>query len=586
MQTLPKPNVLRDSLESAGRLQEKILGEEIERLRLEAENAWRSRDRVEEFLQKEIRKLQRDVADRDAQLRRLHSDKIDSLQQEIARLENDFSVQSRELEKANKLLAWFLKTYFGQKSEKDAVEKKSKEAPSEEASMAEIPAPEVVKEKRKRGQQKCSKGHGRTEQEQSLPTDETFLEPPSCACATCGTPYRQLEETEDSPLTEIEIQLLQVLYQRRKYVTQCACNGKKIITASPPPKLYPKTSIGNSLWVYLVVQKFLNGIPTNRTLKDLSLNGFSLAQGTVTGGFKIIGDLLEPLYQAIVHHCRRADFWNADETSWRVFDTGTKRWWLWVISSGDAVTYVVDPSRSKKVPGEFFTASTGVLMTDRFASYKALQAAIRKAWCWVHVRRDFLKIFNGVKKLKQWAKEWLEKIAQLFVLNHKRFELWSAGWHFGTQWEQAETALKQHVQHMQDTLQEQIWRTDIHPEQKKALSSLKVHWHGLTMFLDDPRIPLHNNRAERLLRNAVILRKNSYGSGTEWSGHLTARLFSIVQTWLINRLDPQKLLRFYFDECSRTPGKPPPDVNQFLPWAMTEKKRREFALPKTYAAPG
>jgi transposase len=403
MQTLPKPNVLRDSLESAGRLQEKILGEEIERLRLEAENAWRSRDRVEEFLQKEIRKLQRDVADRDAQLRRLHSDKIDSLQQEIARLENDFSVQSRELEKANKLLAWFLKTYFGQKSEKDAVEKKSKEAPSEEASMAEIPAPEVVKEKRKRGQQKCSKGHGRTEQEQSLPTDETFLEPPSCACATCGTPYRQLEETEDSPLTEIEIQLLQVLYQRRKYVTQCACNGKKIITASPPPKLYPKTSIGNSLWVYLVVQKFLNGIPTNRTLKDLSLNGFSLAQGTVTGGFKIIGDLLEPLYQAIVHHCRRADFWNADETSWRVFDTGTKRWWLWVISSGDAVTYVVDPSRSKKVPGEFFTASTGVLMTDRFASYKALQAAIRKAWCWVHVRRDFLKIFNGVKKLKQWA---------------------------------------------------------------------------------------------------------------------------------------------------------------------------------------
>lgn len=106
------------------------------------------------------------------------------------------------------------------------------------------------------------------------------------------------------------------------------------------------------------------------------------------------------------------------------------------------------------------------------------------------------------------------------------------------------------------------------------------------MFLHDPRIPLHNNRAERLLRNAVILRKNSYGSGTEWSGQLAAKLFSIVQTWLINRLDPQKMLRYYFDECSRTPGKPPPDVNQFLPWAMTEKKRREFALPKTYAVPG
>lgn len=587
MQTLPEPRALRDSTGLTGRAQEERFQDEIERLKLEAQKAWRSRDRMEEFLQKEIRKLRGEVAERDSQLKKLHSDKIEYLQQEIAKLQKDFSAQGRELEKANKRLAWFVKNYFGQKSEKDAIEIESKEPPTEEVPVTDSPSPDSVKEKRSKGQQKGSKGHGRTHQEQLLPVDETFLEPSSCACATCGKPYRQLVETDDSPLTEIEIQLLQVLYRRRKYVTQCACNGKRIITASPPPKLYPKTSIGNSLWVHLVVQKFLSGTPTNRTLKDLSLNGFSLAQGTVTGGFKIIGDLLlEPLYQAIVHHCRRADFWNADETSWRVFDTGTKRWWLWVISSDDAVTYVVDPSRSKKVPGEFFTASTGILMTDRFASYKSLHAAIRKAWCWVHVRRDFLNIFNGVKKLKKWAKEWLEKIAQLFVLNHKRFELWSAGWNFGAQWEQADTTLKQHVQAIQDCWQEQLWLTNIHPEQKKALSSLKVHWHGLTMFLDDPRIPLHNNRAERLLRNAVILRKNSYGSGTEWSGQLAAKLFSIMQTWLINRLDPQKMLRCYFDECSRTPGKPPPDVNQFLPWAMTEKKRREFSLPKTYALPG
>lgn len=564
---------------------ERVLEDEIERLKEEAEKAWRSRDRIEEFLQKEIRKLQKAVADRDIEIERVHSDKIASLQQEIEGLRKALSVQGRELEKANKLLAWFLKNYFGQKSEKEPVEIETETVPAEEPPMTE-PATDEPKQKRNRGQQKGAKGHGPTKQSQSLPTDQTFLEPSTCACATCGTPYRRLEETEDSPLTEIEIELLKVLYRRRKYVTQCACNGKRIITASPPPKLYPKTRIGNSIWVYLIVQKFLGGVPTGRTLKELSLHGFSLAQGTVTGGFKIIDDLLDTLYQGIVHHCRQADFWNADETSWRVFDTGAKRWWLWVISSLDAVAYVVDPSRSKKVPGDFFAASTGTLMTDRFASYKSLRAEIQKAWCWVHVRRDFLNIFNGVKKLKKWAKEWLEKIAQLFVLTHKRFSLWSAGWSFGTQWEQAQSALKKHTDEMKDCWQDQLWRTDIHPEQKKALNSLKVHWPGLTLFLEDPRIPLHNNRAERLLRNAVILRKNSYGSGTQWSGNLAAKLFSIMQTWLINRLDPQKMLRYYFDECSRTPGKPPPDVNQFLPWAMTEKKRREFALPKNYAVPG
>ncbi len=100
------------------------------------------------------------------------------------------------------------------------------------------------------------------------------------------------------------------VYERSKYVSRCDCNGKRIVTAEPPPKLYPRTNIGNSLWVKLIVQKFLQGVPTNRTLKELSLLGFPLAQGTVTGGFKIIDGLLEPLYEGIANHCRAADLWN------------------------------------------------------------------------------------------------------------------------------------------------------------------------------------------------------------------------------------------------------------------------------------
>jgi len=80
--------------------------------------------------------------------------------------------------------------------------------------------------------------------------------------------------------------------------------------------------------VYLVVQKFLHGVPTNRTLKELSLYGFSLAEGTVTGGLKVIDGLLEKLQEEIVNHCRGADLWNADETTWHIFDSGTTKWWL------------------------------------------------------------------------------------------------------------------------------------------------------------------------------------------------------------------------------------------------------------------
>ncbi len=123
-------------------------------------------------------------------------------------------------------------------------------------------------------------------------------------------------------------------------------------------------------------------------------------------------------------------------------------------------------------------------------------------------------------------------------------------------------------------------------QQLTVLNSLKRHWQGLTLFLSDPRIPLHNNRAERLLRNTVIIRKGSYGSGAEWSGKLAAKLFSIFQTCLINGLDPQAVLADYFEECSKNPGPPLADVSQFLPWTMSEDRKTAFALPKSYTPPG
>lgn len=518
-----------------------------------------------------------------ARLRQAQWKSEEFLRGQIRKLENDVAQRDRKLDKANKQLAWFRKTFFDRTSEAGQ--------PSDEAEQAEGEAPPKEKKapsKRPRGQQKGSKGHG-PQDRSDVPAVETItLEiPGGCSCPDCGLPYLVLPVTQDCRLIDIAIDVFQTIYQRLKYVSQCQCQGKKIVVAPPPPKLYPKTAIGNSLWVHLVVQKFLFGMPTNRTLKDLSLRGFSLAEGTVAGGLQIIDEMLIPLFEAIKNRCRGADLWNADETTWRVFDSDKTRWWLWVVASSDAVVYILDPSRSKKVPNDFFAGSQGVLMTDRLASYKSLQEAIRKAWCWVHVRRDFLNIFNGIEKLEPWAKEWLEAIAILFVLADRRFKLWQQGKSYGAVWDNAQQELNEHVAKLRKRWEEQLRQSkELHEEQKRALLSLKRHWEGLTIFLEDPRIPLHNNRAERLLRNAVIVRKGSFGSGSEWAGNLAAKLFSIFQTWLINGLDPQALLHDYFDLCSTTPGRAPPDVGEFLPWQMSEDRKRSFALPKSYKRPG
>ncbi|MFA7340541.1 MAG: IS66 family transposase [Candidatus Obscuribacterales bacterium] len=478
------------------------------------------------------------------------------------------------------------KRFFGSSSEKDA----SKDAPESEGDCASSPViqgSKASKSKSKpRGQQPGSKGHGRTERG-SIPTSETItLEIESgCKCSTCGKGYRQLTSTEESSLYEIQVELYKTQFERLKYVSVCECEGKKIVTAPPPAKLYPRTDVGISLWTFLAVQKFLHGVPTSRTLKDLSLSDFELSEGTVTGGFKVIDGLLTPLYEALKNHCRGASNWNADETTWRVFSSGRKRWWLWLIASDDAVVHILDPSRSRKVPTEFFAGSSGTLMTDRFSSYKPLGDHIQKALCWVHQRRDFVAVMNGNAALAPWAKSWLKEIGLLFVLNLRRFRLWEAGSGFGGAWDAANEKLAKHVKKLERRWQRELKGPKLHRQQKAVLNSMKKHWPGLTLFLSDPRIPLDNNRAERLLRNAVILRKNSYGSGSEWAGHMAAKFFSLFQTWLINDLNPQAMLMDYFEKCSETPGKPPPNIADYLPWTMSDLRKKEFALPKSYKKP-
>jgi len=543
-------------------------------------------------------------------------DTRDMYQREVNRLQVENRDLKEKLEKAEKTIEWFRKQKFGGTDEPlpegCVIELEFNEPGSSKAnepSAKELNEPDCDKlndrksirsnepgareanepkaEGRPKGQQAGSSGHGRTNRD-NVPVSETVkLEiPGGCCCKKCGKKYRALPETDNSELAELLVWVHRILYERVRYAPQCQCEGNKIETAPPPPRLYPRTTIGNSLWVYLSVQKFLHGVPTNRTLKGLSLAGLPLAHGTIVGGFKIIEELLTPLYEAIREHCQGGDFWNADETTWRVFDAEKIQWWLWLIASTDCAVYILDQSRSQDIPQEFFGGAVGTLMTDRLASYKSLPEAIKKAWCWIHQRRDIYKLYLGVPALKNWAQDWLVAIAELFVLENERHVLWRLGRAVGTVWETAQKRLEDHVQALKERWENELRLPKLHKMQKQALNSFKRHWDGLTVFLADPRVPLHNNRAERLVRGAVVLRKNSFGSGSQWSGNLTAKLLTLFQTWLINELNPDELLLDYFNVCSKTPGKPPPDITDFLPWSMSDERKRQFALPPGYQKPG
>jgi len=111
---------------------------------------------------------------------------------------------------------------------------------------------------------------------------------------------------------------------------------------------------------------------------------------------------------------------------------------------------------------------------------------------------------------------------------------------------------------------------------RKALVSLSEHYSGLTLFVDDPRIPMDNNYGERLIRNPAVGRKNYYGSGSEWAGRLAMMLFSLFATLALWKINPRTWLNWYFDACAASGGKAPVNPASFLPWNLAEDRLAEL----------
>ena len=104
-----------------------------------------------------------------------------------------------------------------------------------------------------------------------------------------------------------------------------------------------------------------------------------------------------------------------------------------------------------------------------------------------------------------------------------------------------------------------------------------AHKEEATLVVDDPRIPMDNNRSERAVRGPALGRKNYYGSGAVWSGELAAMMFSVLATLAMWRLNPRRWLEWYLGSCAKAGGAAPADVRPFLPWNLTAEQRKNLA---------
>jgi transposase len=427
-----------------------------------------------------------------------------------------------------------------------------------------------------------------------LPVQEEFvpLAEESLACPICGKPAAMMSSTEDSELLEIEVRAHRRQIRRRRYRPTCDCDpARRMLIAAPPPKLIPKGNYGISIWVHVLLDKYASYRPTERLLGQLQQYDLDLPAGTVNDGLQRIEPMFHPIYQALLERNRQGEFHQADETRWLVFVLlDGKRghgWWLWVVLGADTVIYLLSPSRGHEVPElHFGPEASGALEVDRYSGYKAMaqvkSGLIVLAFCWAHVRRDFVAVGKSWSELTPWALSWLRRIRHLYQINRERLRH-SRG---SAQFQEQDALLRRAVETMRALAAEELSDPKLRQPCRKVLESLEEHWSGLIRFVDDPRIPMDNNASERAGRGPAVARKNFYGSGSLWSGRLAAAMFSLFATLAHWKLNPRRWLTWYLESCAAAGGKAPADIEPFLPWNLSAERRAALAMrPTTPAAP-
>ena len=461
-------------------------------------------------------------------------------------------------------------SYLNRKKYERSNEKSSKKRESGTTHGARPPA-------RPRGQQPGSEGHPRTCLSH-LPAREEPIPHPDPSCSKCRLPFEELLSTEDSEQVEVEVRAYRRVIKRKRYRKTCRCpKVPEIITAPAPGKLIPKGKLGITVWVEVILMKYLWAWPLNRLLQYWLTVGIDISSGTIIGGLQFFKPLLAPVVGAFHAHQLTEGYAQADETTWKVFEQVAgkvgNRWYLWVFRTKCSVVFRMAPGRGADVPMEYYAELLVelVLVCDRYSAYKKMARVIGVllAFCWAHQRRDFRDLSRDYPVLSGWADAWVERIGMLYHLNNLRLKAQEAP----LGWLHADTRLREHVKLIAEQRDRGLADPTLHSRARKVLESMRRHWRGLTVFVDRPEVAIDNNASERVLRPEVQGRKAYYGSGSVWAAELAALLFSVLRTvvdcWQIN---PRRWLQEYLQACAVNGGRAPQDLSAFLPWKMTPER--------------
>jgi transposase len=334
------------------------------------------------------------------------------------------------------------------------------------------------------------------------------------ACPQCQGPVRVCRSSRTRLIEEIPEDITPVVTEhtiRRYWCSQC----RQTVEPTVPDAL-PGATLGLRV---LVLSAWLHYALGNTLAQIVEVFNFHLRLKVSAGGlvqmWYRLQEILFTWYEQIQSEALDAAVLHGDETGWRV---GGKTYWLWCFTTTDLTYYLIDRCRGSPVLKRFFkTYFAGTLVSDFWGAYNAVACA-RRQKCLPHLLRELKKVDHYHRPGGDWT-AFAKKLRRL-VRDGLRLRQ--------RQRPAAECAAGR--QRLEARLQQLIAQPWGNAHARRLVKRLRRHAQELFTFLDHPEVPFDNNHAERTIRPAVIIRKNSYANGSQDGADLQAVLMSIYRT--------------------------------------------------------
>lgn len=416
-----------------------------------------------------------------------------------------------------------------------------------------------------------------------LPRERVVIAAPT-NCACCGS-------VKLSKLGEDITETLEVIPRQWKVIqtvrAKFTCRECEKITQSPAPfHVTPRGFAGPNLLAMILFEKFAQHQPLNRQSERYAREGVDLSLSTLADQVGACAAALKPIHSLIEAHVLAAERLHGDDTTVPILAKGktdTGRIWTYVRDdrpfgglSPPAALYYASRDRRQEHPERHLKTFNGILQADAYGGYNPLFKVdrdpnpLRQAFCWAHSRRKFFVLADIAANAKRgknaapispMALEAVKRIDGLFDIEREINGLTA-----DQRLERRRRDCLPLVDDLQVWLQTERAKLSRSSPVAEAIDYMLKRWDGFTSFLQDGRICLTNNAAERALRGFALGRKSWLFAGSDRGADRAAFMATLIMTAKLNDIDPQVWLA---DVLARIADTSITRLEQLLPWNWT-----------------